>query len=215
MDKIYGIHTVDALLRNNPQQVHRLWAQSGREDKRMAALLELARNQGIGVQRESRKVLDELVSGRHQGVVAEVSGAAQHWDEKALLELLDELRGPALLLVLDGVTDPHNLGACLRSADAAGVHAVVVPKDNSADLTPVARQTSGRTRHLAAHGLQNFSAGYHRHPRPDRPHRPQMHLATPGLAAPASRPLSTPRCSLTWAQTPAILRAFGLQATLP
>jgi 23S rRNA (guanosine2251-2'-O)-methyltransferase len=141
---------VDSLLRRQPQTVRRLILQTGREDKRMASLLELARNQGVNVAREPRAALDKLVDGRHQGAVAELgddaaseSGrASNRWDEAQLLQAVDDKVGPMLLLVLDGVTDPHNLGACLRSADAAGVDAVVVPRDNSADLTPVVRKVA-------------------------------------------------------------------------
>ncbi|KAA1188869.1 23S rRNA (guanosine(2251)-2'-O)-methyltransferase RlmB [Pseudohalioglobus sediminis] len=150
MQYIYGIHAVDSLLRQNPRSVQRLWVQQGREDKRIAALLELAQNQGVPIAREPRKDLDDMVSGRHQGVVAETLDAPVHgsvvqsnlWQESDLLRAVDEKQGPVLILVLDGVTDPHNLGACLRSADAAGVDAVVVPKDKSADLTPTARKVA-------------------------------------------------------------------------
>jgi 23S rRNA (guanosine2251-2'-O)-methyltransferase len=142
MELIYGIHAVDSLLRKNPQQVKCLWIQAGREDKRITALLSLAKNQGVRVERESRQELDARVSGRHQGVVAETAGASREWDEAALFSLLEGLPMPALLLVLDGVTDPHNLGACLRSADAAGVNAVIVPKDKSADLNPTVRKVA-------------------------------------------------------------------------
>ncbi len=91
-----------------------------------------------------------MVSGRHQGVVAETLNLPVHgdasrpnlWQEADLLRAVEEKAGPVLILVLDGVTDPHNLGACLRSADAAGVDAVVVPKDKSADLTPVSRKVA-------------------------------------------------------------------------
>jgi 23S rRNA (guanosine2251-2'-O)-methyltransferase len=94
--------------------------------------------------------LDALVSGRHQGAVAQVSEvtpqqghtAGNLWDEARLLEAVTNKEGAALILVLDGVTDPHNLGACLRSADAAGVDAVVVPRDNSADITPVVQKVA-------------------------------------------------------------------------
>jgi 23S rRNA (guanosine2251-2'-O)-methyltransferase len=124
--------------------------QSGREDKRIAALVALAQNQGVPVARQPRQDLDGMVSGRHQGVVAEaldtpVAGDTNQsnlWQEQDLLRLVDNKEGPLLLLVLDGVTDPHNLGACLRSADAAGVDAVVVPKDKSADLTPIVRKVA-------------------------------------------------------------------------
>jgi 23S rRNA (guanosine2251-2'-O)-methyltransferase len=147
---IYGIHTIDSLIRQNPKSVQRLWVQQGRDDKRMAALLELAKNQGVPVARAPRSDLDGMVEGRHQGVVAESLESPVHgeisqpnlWHEKALLKMVDEAPSPLLILVLDGVTDPHNLGACLRSADAAGVNAVVVPKDKSADLGPTARKVA-------------------------------------------------------------------------
>ncbi|WP_116367728.1 23S rRNA (guanosine(2251)-2'-O)-methyltransferase RlmB [Parahaliea mediterranea] len=146
MQFIYGIHAVDALLRRRAASVQRLLVQQGREDKRIAALLALARNQGVAVQRLPRKALDELVAGRHQGVVAEAladhSDGANLWQEADLLRHVDEADSPVFILVLDGVTDPHNLGACLRSADAAGVDAVVVPKDKSADLSPTARKVA-------------------------------------------------------------------------
>jgi 23S rRNA (guanosine2251-2'-O)-methyltransferase len=150
MQFIYGLHAVDGLLRNKPKSVQRLWVQSGREDKRIAALVALAQNQGVPVARQPRQDLDGMVSGRHQGVVAEaldtpVAGDTNQsnlWQEQDLLRLVDNKEGPLLLLVLDGVTDPHNLGACLRSADAAGVDAVVVPKDKSADLTPTVRKVA-------------------------------------------------------------------------
>ena len=147
---IYGIHAVDSLLRQNPKSVQRLWAQQGRDDKRIGVLLELAQNQGVPVARETRRAMDEMAKGRHQGVVAEVyaepasgdTGQANLWQEADLLRAVDAKEGPMLLLVLDGVTDPHNLGACIRSADAAGVDAVIVPKDKSADLSPVSRKVA-------------------------------------------------------------------------
>ncbi len=150
MPYVYGIHAVDGLLRRNPGAVQRLWLQSGRQDRRIAALLELAGNQGVPVARESRQVLDDMVQGRHQGVVAETlvertagdPAQSNLWSEQRLLQAVEEKEGPVLILVLDGVTDPHNLGACLRSADAAGVDAVVVPKDRSADLNATARKVA-------------------------------------------------------------------------
>jgi 23S rRNA (guanosine2251-2'-O)-methyltransferase len=150
MQYIYGIHAVDSLLRSNPKSVQRLWVQLGRDDNRIGSLLELAQNQGVPVAREPRKGLDEMVSGRHQGVVAETLDAPVHgeisqpnlWREADLYEAIEAKDGPVLLLVLDGVTDPHNLGACIRSADAAGVDAVIVPKDKSADLNPTSRKVA-------------------------------------------------------------------------
>mgnify|MGYP001545540641 CR=1 FL=1 len=150
MQYIYGIHAVDSLLRKNPKSVQRLWVQQGREDKRIASLLELAQNQGVPIAREPRQDLDDMVKGRHQGVVAETLDDPIHgevlqsnlWQEADLLRMVVEKDGPVLILVLDGVTDPHTLGACMRSADAAGVDAVVVPKDKSADLTPTVRKVA-------------------------------------------------------------------------
>ena len=150
MQYVYGIHAVDSLLRQNAKAVQWLLLQAGRNDKRINGLLELAQNQGVTVVREPRAGLDKRVSGRHQGAVAEVhelaasgAGTASNvWGEAELLQAVDEKAGPVLILVLDGVTDPHNLGACLRSADAAGVDAVVVPRDNAADLTPVVHKVA-------------------------------------------------------------------------
>ena len=150
MHYIYGIHAVDSLLRQNPKSVQRLWVQLGRDDKRIISLLELAQNQGIPTAREPRQALDEKVKGRHQGAVAETLDDPMHgemsqrnlWSEADLLRAVDEGEGPVLILVLDGVTDPHNLGACMRSAEAAGVTAVVVPKDRSADLNSTARKVA-------------------------------------------------------------------------
>ncbi|MEP5764703.1 MAG: 23S rRNA (guanosine(2251)-2'-O)-methyltransferase RlmB [Halieaceae bacterium] len=142
MELIYGLHAVDALLRREPARVQCLYVQAGRGDKRMTAMLELARNQGVDVVELSRYELDVKVEGRHQGVIARVEGGDKSWDEQGLWQLLDGLERPALILVLDGVTDPHNLGACLRSADAAGVNAVIVPKDKSADLNATVRKVA-------------------------------------------------------------------------
>ncbi|CAA0093245.1 23S rRNA (guanosine-2'-O-)-methyltransferase RlmB [Halioglobus japonicus] len=149
MRYVYGIHAVDSLLRQNAKAVQRLLLQAGRNDKRINGLMELAQNQGVAVDREPRAGLDKLVNGRHQGAIAQVQDSAgvadtasNLWDEAELLQAVDDKSGAVLILVLDGVTDPHNLGACLRSADAAGVDAVVVPKDNSADLTPVVHKVA-------------------------------------------------------------------------
>lgn len=150
MQFVYGIHAVDSLLRQNPKSAEQLLLQAGREDKRISALLELARNQGVSVSREPKAGLDKLVSGRHQGAVALLRNvpeqddptASNLWPEAELMARVESKAGPVLILVLDGITDPHNLGACLRSADAAGVDAVVVPKDNSADITPVVRKVA-------------------------------------------------------------------------
>ena len=134
---IYGFHAVEAILRREPNRIQTLWLQEGRRDKRVQSLETLARNQGVALNLVGRAELDDMVEGRHQGVVAKIegSGGREALDERGLIAHLQGIHQP-LVLVLDGVTDPHNLGACLRSADAAGVNAVIVPKDRSADLGP-------------------------------------------------------------------------------
>ena len=142
-DIAYGIHAIDVLLRRSPERIISLSVQSDRNDKRVQGLLSLAQNQGVSVSRVTKAELDATVSERHQGVVALIKprqGDAEV-TERDLTQFLSGLDCP-LILVLDGVTDPHNLGACLRSADAAGVDAVIVPKDNSAELNAVARKVA-------------------------------------------------------------------------
>jgi 23S rRNA (guanosine2251-2'-O)-methyltransferase len=131
------LHSVKAALKQT-DRVLQLWVDSARHDRRLYELLVQAKSAGIDAQRVQRDELDRMLPGaNHQGVVAEVAGVAA-LDESALFELLVGLSEPAFLLVLDGVQDPHNLGACLRSANAAGVHAVIAPRDRSVGLTPVA-----------------------------------------------------------------------------
>jgi 23S rRNA (guanosine2251-2'-O)-methyltransferase len=140
--RVFGLHAVSSLLQRNPARVTLLRALESRDDVRMRQVLALAEKANVPVRRVSRGELDELVSGvSHQGVVAE-TGTAPVVGEKELPDFLAGLRRPAFLLILDGVQDPHNLGACLRSADAAGVDAVIVPRDRSAPLNPVARKVA-------------------------------------------------------------------------
>jgi 23S rRNA (guanosine2251-2'-O)-methyltransferase len=145
-DTAYGYHAVESLIRREPRRVAALHVQADRQDKRMQTLCELSRNQGVSVLSCSKSELDALVSGRHQGVVAVLDQAVEAeagglMSEADLSEHLSKVTVP-LILILDGVTDPHNLGACLRSADAAGVTAVVFPKDKSADVNDVARKVA-------------------------------------------------------------------------
>ena len=141
LEKIYGVHAVEALLRHHPKRVKQIWLAEGRSDPRVQTLIELAAENRVAVGQAERREMDAWVEGVHQGVVADVS-PSQVWGEAMLDELLDRTEGAPLLLVLDGVTDPHNLGACLRSADAAGALAVIVPKDKSATLTPTVRKVA-------------------------------------------------------------------------
>ena len=138
----YGIHAVRVLLARNPERVSRLLVTSGRDAGRLAELKSLAQRAGVQVSATDDASLDKLAEGgRHQGVVAEIVPRAGD-PETQLEEALEAARGAPLLLVLDGVQDPHNLGACLRSADAAGVTAVIAPRDRAAGLTPVARKVA-------------------------------------------------------------------------
>lgn len=138
---VYGLHAVQALLQRYPRRVKQLWLDEGRRDARLQSLLSLADQARVRVEPCSREALDARVEGVHQGVVAEVS-PSQLWSENALDELLEKLPAVPLLLALDGVTDPHNLGACLRTAEAAGVQAVIVPKDRSATLNATVRKVA-------------------------------------------------------------------------
>ena len=140
-ERVYGVHAVEALLRHHPRRVKQLWLAEGRQDPRVQALVQLAGEARVPVGQRERRELDEWAEGVHQGVVAEVS-PSQVWGENYLEELLARGESVPLLLVLDGVTDPHNLGACLRTADAAGVQAVIVPKDKSATLNATVRKVA-------------------------------------------------------------------------
>jgi len=142
LEYIYGLHAVQAMLEQSPKRVKRLIVQRGRLDTRMQAVLELAAAESIDSDRVLPEELERLAGGGvHQGVVAAVT-PSQLWSEEMLGHLLDRHEGVPLLLVLDGVTDPHNLGACLRSADAAGAQAVIIPRDRSASLSPTVRKVA-------------------------------------------------------------------------
>ena len=138
---LYGLHAMQAVLEREPERVIEIFVLKGRNDDRLANIVNQARRFGISLQFCQRKALDDKVKGeQHQGVVARAK-PAKPLDENDLDEILANHSQP-FLLVFDGVTDPHNLGACLRTADAAGVHAVIVPKDKSAGLTATARKVA-------------------------------------------------------------------------
>lgn len=138
---LHGINAVESALRNDPERIKVIWLDATRDDRRLRVLAELAEQAGIAVQRTSKKALDRRApDGRHQGVVADYRPPPPP-GEGDLLDLVESAERP-LLLVLDGVTDPHNLGACLRTAAAAGAIAVVAPRDRAAPLTPAARKAA-------------------------------------------------------------------------
>lgn len=130
---IYGIHAVKAVLAKEPERFIEAFVLKGRQDDRLMPILNELQMVGVSIQQMGRKALDDKARGaNHQGVIARVKPAKQ-LNENDLDDILAQYETP-LLLVLDGVTDPHNLGACLRNADAAGVAAVIVPKDKSAAM---------------------------------------------------------------------------------
>jgi len=138
---LYGLHAMQAVIENEPERLIEIWVLKGRDDERLINIVNQARRFGVSVQFCNRKVLDDKVKGeQHQGIVARAK-PAKTLDESDLDRLLDTTPVP-LLLVLDGVTDPHNIGACLRTADAAGAHALIVPKDKSGGLTGTARKVA-------------------------------------------------------------------------
>lgn len=132
---------MQSVLEKEPERVMEVLVLKGRNDERLTTIVNQARRHGISVQFCQRKALDDKVGGeQHQGVVARAK-PARVLDEADLDKILASEAQP-LILVLDGVTDPHNLGACLRTADGAGVHAVVVPKDKSASLNGTVRKVA-------------------------------------------------------------------------
>jgi 23S rRNA (guanosine2251-2'-O)-methyltransferase len=140
---IYGLHAVAAVLQRAPARLLEIQIAGGlRPQGRLAQILDEARSAGLTIRTCSRDVLDELVEeGAHQGIIA-WQKPSRTLMEDDLDELLAGLTAPPLLLILDGVQDPHNLGACLRTADAAGVNAVIAPRDRAVGLTPVVRKVA-------------------------------------------------------------------------
>ena len=139
---VYGLHAVNAVLERAPERLLELWIGQSRDDARTRELRDRAQVLGVRVQPSSAEVLAKLVGDvAHQGAVAAVR-PLRVWDEHDLLQGLSQTVGDPLLLILDGVTDPHNLGACLRTADAAGVHAVLIPKDRAAAVDGVVRKVA-------------------------------------------------------------------------
>lgn len=141
----YGIHSVAAILQHEPERVIEVYVLKGRDDDRVVPIVADAQSLGVSIQYMSRKALDDKSEGeQHQGIMAKVKAGKQK-DESDLKDIIDAkvAAGKApFLLILDGVTDPHNLGAVIRTADAAGVDAVIVPKDKSAKLTSVTRKVA-------------------------------------------------------------------------
>lgn len=144
-DWVFGIHTVTAVLEKHPDRVLELYLQEGRQDARINNIQSLVDQHGIPMRHAAKQVLDDLTRqqppANHQGVVAKCR-LAQPLKEQQLLQAVEMSDKPVLLLVLDSVTDPHNLGACMRTADAVGANGVVTTKDKAVGLTPVVRRVA-------------------------------------------------------------------------
>ena len=139
-DIVYGLHAVQSLLKHQSASVVALFHDKKRQDQRLQDTLAMAEKAGIKPMPVSKTELEEKAgSDKHQGILVEISSITSH---PALEDLLDNLDEPPFLLILDSVTDPHNLGACLRTADAAGVHAVIFPKDKSAAVNATVRKVA-------------------------------------------------------------------------
>ena len=139
---LIGINPVEGALSHDATNVLEVMVEKGADNPRVRALADAARGHGIAVLVRSRAELDRVAEGaRHQGIVARYKRQAQR-DEDDLAALIAHAGKDCLILILDGVTDPHNLGACLRSAEAAGVTAVVIPKDKAASVTAVVQRAS-------------------------------------------------------------------------
>ncbi|MET3120770.1 23S rRNA (guanosine2251-2'-O)-methyltransferase [Oxalobacteraceae bacterium GrIS 2.11] len=137
---IFGFHAVTARLRHEASSVEEIYVDTGRQDRRMLELISAAKGAGVRVIPVDELRLANMVgTRRHQGVVAKAGEISL---ARNLDELLDAIDGPPLLLILDGITDPHNLGACLRVADGAGAHAVIAPKDRAVGLNATAAKVA-------------------------------------------------------------------------
>ena len=140
-ESVYGLHAVRIMLERHPERVTALYLIERREDPKIRRIEELAREARVALKRiDAQALRQQLGDVAHQGVLAEIVPLPP-WTEDELLSALQEAKQP-LLLALDGVQDPHNLGACLRTADACGALAVIVPRDRAAHMTPVVRKVA-------------------------------------------------------------------------
>lgn len=160
LEWLFGFHAVESALRNDPENVERVLIEQGRKDRRVQDLLDVIAQAPVAVPVErlpGPALARRVGSPRHQGVACGYRQPAAR-SEQDLLADLDLGENVPLLLVLDGVTDPHNLGACLRTADAAGAFGVIVPRDRAVGLTPVVRKVaSGAAESLPLYQVTNLA----------------------------------------------------------
>lgn len=158
LTKLFGIHAVQAALDYSPKKINKAWIDTQRQDKRLMQIIDDLLSLGIEPEKTDRKKLDRFAEGKnHQGIVIDVEMPAE-LSESDLKQAVESLTGTALLLVLDNVQDPHNLGACLRTADATGVQGVIITKDNATGITPtVCKVASGAAETVPVYQVTNLS----------------------------------------------------------
>lgn len=158
LTKVFGLHSVQAALAYSPKSLQRAWIDDGRHDKRLTEMINEILDLGIEPEKVDRKKLDKLAeNNNHQGIVIEIEMPTEK-TEADLKDAVAALSSPALFLVLDNVQDPHNLGACLRTADATGVHGIIITKDNATGITPtVCKVASGAAETVPVYQVTNLS----------------------------------------------------------
>jgi 23S rRNA (guanosine2251-2'-O)-methyltransferase len=158
LTRLFGIHSVQAALDYSAKKIQRAWVDSQRQDKRLTQICEELADLGIIPEKIDRKKLDRMTESKnHQGIVIEVDMPSTR-SEDALKQAVDQLQGMPFFLVLDQVQDPHNLGACLRTADAAGVDGVIITKDNATGITPtVCKVASGAAETVPVYQVTNLA----------------------------------------------------------
>jgi 23S rRNA (guanosine2251-2'-O)-methyltransferase len=156
MVSIYGVSPVLEALRSGTRQIERVVIADGARHERLRELIETAKRAGVPVRREPRAALDRLTNNaNHQGVIA-IGAAAGYMDEA---EALDQITPETILVLLDGVEDPHNLGAIIRTAECAGASAVIIPQRRAAHITEVVAKTSaGATEYLPIARVTNLAS---------------------------------------------------------
>ncbi|MCV6636835.1 23S rRNA (guanosine(2251)-2'-O)-methyltransferase RlmB [Candidatus Albibeggiatoa sp. nov. NOAA] len=141
-ETIFGIHAVQQVLESDPMRILEIWVLEGRHDKRLQTVLEALTPLGLTINQVQRKTLDKLSQqGQHQGIVVRCK-AQPVLNENDLQKIVERLDKPAFFLILDEVQDPHNLGACFRTADATGVDAIIVPKNKACGLSPTVHKVA-------------------------------------------------------------------------
>ncbi|MCD2452457.1 23S rRNA (guanosine(2251)-2'-O)-methyltransferase RlmB [Methylicorpusculum oleiharenae] len=158
LTKIYGLHSAQAALDYSAENILQVWVDSHRQDKRLSEIIKQLGDLGLNTEKADRKKLDRLAGGtNHQGIVIEIEMPAAKSEDELKTDLLN-ITTPPLFLVLDNVQDPHNLGACLRTADATGVNGVIITKDNATGITPtVCKVASGAAETVPVYQITNLA----------------------------------------------------------